>query len=58
MKPAIPITDKRFDYVPSHQTDIRVTFARVRAEQKTERSKRERRLVAVRTTTAGEETGR
>ena len=32
MKPAIPITDARFEYVPSVRTDIRKTFARIRAE--------------------------
>jgi len=32
MKPPIPITDRRFQYVPSASTDIRKTFARVRAQ--------------------------
>jgi len=32
MKPAIPITDKRFAYTPSGHTDIRKTFARIRGE--------------------------
>lgn len=30
MKPPIPLHDKRFQYVPSHQTDIRKTFAKAR----------------------------
>lgn len=25
-KPTIPLTDKRFEYTPSHKTDIRETF--------------------------------
>lgn len=33
MKPAVPITDPRFRYTPSHQTDIRKLFARVKREQ-------------------------
>lgn len=33
MKPPVPITDPRFVYVPSHQTDIRETFRRARATQ-------------------------
>ena len=32
MKPPIPITDRRFQYVPSASTDLRKTFARVRDE--------------------------
>jgi hypothetical protein len=32
MKPDIPLTDPRFKYVPSHLTNLRETFARVRAE--------------------------
>lgn len=32
MKPAIPITDRRFEYVDSANTNIRKTFARVREE--------------------------
>jgi hypothetical protein len=32
MKPALPITDPRFRYVPSILTDIRKTFDRVRQE--------------------------
>lgn len=31
MTPAIPLTDRRFVYVPSHATDIRVRFAQERA---------------------------
>jgi hypothetical protein len=30
--PKIPLTDSRFNYVPSAKTDIRDTFRRVRAE--------------------------
>jgi hypothetical protein len=30
--PKIPITDNRFNYIPSAKTDIRETFRRVRAE--------------------------
>ena len=33
MTPAIPITDPRFVYTPSHQTDIRKLFERVREQQ-------------------------
>lgn len=33
MTPTIPITDPRFVYTPSHQTDIRKLFARVKREQ-------------------------
>ncbi len=33
MTPTIPITDPRFKYVPSHKTDIRKLFAKVRREQ-------------------------
>lgn len=33
MKPLVPLTDPRFLYVPSHKTDIRQTFERVRAQQ-------------------------
>ncbi len=33
MKPTIPITDKRFVYVPAHATDVRETFRRIRAQQ-------------------------
>lgn len=32
--PAIPITDSRFKWVPSHQTDIRLTFAKARQQVK------------------------
>jgi len=32
MKPPIPITDRRFQYVPSASTDLRKTFARIRDE--------------------------
>lgn len=31
MKPAIPLHDKRFAYVPALNTDIRKTFAKARA---------------------------
>lgn len=34
MKPSKSILDPTFVYVPSHQTDIRKMFARVRAAQK------------------------
>lgn len=40
MKPPVPIYDKRFVYVPSHQTDIRVTFAKARAQMKQKPVKR------------------
>lgn len=33
MTPTIPITDPRFVYTPSHKTDIRKLFAKVRREQ-------------------------
>lgn len=33
MNPPKRITDSTFRYVPSHDTDIRATFARIRAEQ-------------------------
>ncbi len=36
MKPAIPLTNPRFRYVPAARTDIAKTFARVRREQKSE----------------------
>ena len=32
MKPNIPITDSRFEYVPSYQTDISKTFEKVKRE--------------------------
>jgi len=38
VKPAIPLTDPRFAYVPAHQSDIRKTFERVRAEQEQARA--------------------
>lgn len=31
LTPVIPITDKRFKYVPAAETDIRKTFQRARA---------------------------
>lgn len=34
------ITDKEFKYVPASKTDIRKTFARIRAEQKKEAEKK------------------
>jgi hypothetical protein len=34
MKPLIPLTDPRFQYVNAASTDLRKTFARVRAEMK------------------------
>lgn len=34
MKPPIPLHDKRFQYTPSHQTDIRKTFAKARRAMK------------------------
>jgi hypothetical protein len=33
MKPRYSILDKAFEYRPSHQTDIRKTFERVRMDQ-------------------------
>lgn len=38
-KPSIPITSKYFKYVPSFNTDIRKTFAKVREEQRRAREK-------------------
>lgn len=34
MKPTLRLTDPTFDYTPSHKTNIRKLFARVRREQK------------------------
>ena len=39
MKPSIPITDKRFVYVPASHTDIRETFKRVRERDQAEQLK-------------------
>ena len=33
LDPVVPITDSRFKYTPSAQSDIRDTFRRVRAAQ-------------------------
>jgi len=35
--PAIPITDPRFQYVPSAKTDIRDTFRRAREQMQTQK---------------------
>lgn len=40
-KPRLPLTDRRFVYVPSNKTNLRETFARIRAEQE-EAEKREK----------------
>jgi hypothetical protein len=33
LKPAVPLTDPRFQYTPSYATDIRITFARIKAQK-------------------------
>lgn len=33
IKPRVPITDPAFRYVPSHKTDVRETFERIKREQ-------------------------
>lgn len=38
MKPRIPITDKRFKYVPSSNTDVRETMRKERERLQQERS--------------------
>lgn len=33
LKPPLPCTDPRFHYTPSYATDIRITFARIKAQK-------------------------
>jgi hypothetical protein len=40
MKPRLPITDPRFQYKPSHATDVRETWKRAREEQAKEKDKK------------------
>jgi hypothetical protein len=36
MAPRIPVTDPKFKYVPSHATDLKALFKRIRKQQKKE----------------------
>jgi hypothetical protein len=40
--PIFGLMDSRFRYIPSHSTDVRATFERVRAEQQLQQPKGKR----------------
>lgn len=47
MKPPIPITDRRFEYTPSYETDLRKKFAKMKSEREQHEARERAGIVTI-----------